>query len=117
MPVDDVIHFIAQGAVNIAEGITTIEPGSRIHRAMEDFCFYVANGGIPGQTSAKPIAVYTYKVELANKVRRGGRAVGNLWGVGMYANGCRAGWALEPQDSEDRARKIAAEMTANNGRR
>ncbi len=38
---EDVCHFIAQAAVNIFSGETTIEPGSKIHQAMEAFCVYV----------------------------------------------------------------------------
>jgi hypothetical protein len=41
---EDVLHFIAQGAVNIAEGHTTIEAGSRVHNAMNAFCEYVQKG-------------------------------------------------------------------------
>lgn len=37
----DVCHFIAQGAINIADGMTTIEAGSSIHRAMEAFCAHM----------------------------------------------------------------------------
>jgi hypothetical protein len=41
---EDVLHFIAQGSVNIAEGHTTIEAGSPVHKAMEAFCEYVMKG-------------------------------------------------------------------------
>jgi hypothetical protein len=41
---EDILHFIAQGAVNIAEGHTTIEAGSRVHIAMNAFCEYVQKG-------------------------------------------------------------------------
>ena len=41
---DEVCHWIAQGAVNIAEGHTTIETGSRVHNAMNAFCEYVQKG-------------------------------------------------------------------------
>ena len=37
---EDVVHYIAQGAVNISEGHTVIEPNSRVHRAMIAFCEY-----------------------------------------------------------------------------
>lgn len=37
---------IAQGVVNIAEGMTTIEQGSRIHRAMEQLCTAAHKGQI-----------------------------------------------------------------------
>jgi hypothetical protein len=39
----------------------------------------------------------TYKVELANKIGRKGAAVGNLFGVARYIDGCRNAWVLEPQ--------------------
>jgi hypothetical protein len=41
---EDVLHFIAQGSVNIAEGHTTIEAGSPVHKAMEALCEYVMKG-------------------------------------------------------------------------
>jgi transposase-like protein len=47
-----------------------------------------------------------YKVELANKIR-GGRAVGNLWGVSRWVGGRRNCWALQPQEDEQRARNLA----------
>lgn len=36
----NILHFIAQGVINVAEDHTTIEYGSKIHRAMEDLCEY-----------------------------------------------------------------------------
>lgn len=33
-----VLAGIAQGAINISEGLTTIEAGSRVHRSMEELC-------------------------------------------------------------------------------
>ena len=51
-----------------------------------------------------------YKLELANKIE-GGRAVGNLYGVGRYVNDCRCGWALPPQEDKQRALNFVA--TAN----
>lgn len=54
-----------------------------------------------------------YKIELANKIRNG-RAVGNLYGVGKYVNGCRQGYALEPQDSESKARDLVARIRNTN---
>jgi hypothetical protein len=38
---EEVCQGIAQCAINIAYGPTTIEPGSRSHRAMEVFCEYM----------------------------------------------------------------------------
>jgi hypothetical protein len=38
MPWNDVMHYIAQGVINIDEGLTTIEPGSNIHLAMAELC-------------------------------------------------------------------------------
>lgn len=35
---DDLLHWIAQSAVNVAEGLKVIEAGSPAHRAMEDLC-------------------------------------------------------------------------------
>jgi len=48
---EDVCHWIAQGAVNIAEGENTIEANSKIHRAMAAFCTYVAEGLKPRLTA------------------------------------------------------------------
>ena len=53
----------------------------------------------------------TYKVGLANKIVRG-RAVGNLWGVSRYIDGNRNCWVLEPQESEQKARQVCAELSA-----
>jgi hypothetical protein len=48
-------------------------------------------------------------VELANDIR-GGRAVGNLWGVARYlSDGRRTSYILRPQPSEKVARDFAAE--------
>lgn len=54
----------------------------------------------------------SFKVELANKIRDG-RAVGNLYGVARYINGCRNTWVLAPQDSEQAARAFCAAATAD----
>lgn len=40
----DMIHSIAQGVINITEGLTTIEAGSRVHRAMQAFCDLLSPG-------------------------------------------------------------------------
>jgi hypothetical protein len=40
---DDVIHFLAQAAINIDAGFTVIERGSRIHQALHTFCNFDAN--------------------------------------------------------------------------
>ena len=42
----EVMAAIAQGAINIVCGHTTIEPGSRVHRAMERLCSLVVNGKV-----------------------------------------------------------------------
>jgi hypothetical protein len=34
----EIMSGIAQGAINISEGLTTIEKDSRVHRAMLDLC-------------------------------------------------------------------------------
>lgn len=44
MSLADVKFFIAQGAINIDEGVTTIERQSKVHRAMHDLCWYLSNG-------------------------------------------------------------------------
>ena len=57
--------------------------------------------------------VKTYKVELANKIGRiNGRvcAVGNLWGVAEYRNGCRGGYVLAPQADESLARETCSRL-------
>ena len=46
MTFDEVIHYIAQGAINIDEGIITIEKGSRVHEAMGRLCEMLSNGEI-----------------------------------------------------------------------
>ncbi len=49
------------------------------------------------------------KVELANDIR-GGRNVGNLWGVARYTDdGRRGSYILQPQRSESVARAFAAQ--------
>ena len=52
----------------------------------------------------------TYKVALANKVING-RAVGNLWGVMRYIDGCQNCWVMAPQESEQAARAYCAELS------
>jgi hypothetical protein len=49
LPWTDVKHFIAQGAINIAEGLTTIAAGSKVHRAMESFCKLASEGLEPSR--------------------------------------------------------------------
>ena len=58
---EDVLHFIAQGAVNIAEGHNVIEVDSPVFKAMNAFCEYVQKGcvtfnphGTPGRCG-KPV--------------------------------------------------------------
>lgn len=41
MPLREALRLIAQGAVNISEGHTTIESGSPIHRAMYDLLDHI----------------------------------------------------------------------------
>lgn len=43
---EEVCHFIAQGAINIEYGHTTIEVNSPVHKAMLAFCEYVNQGRI-----------------------------------------------------------------------
>ena len=52
-----------------------------------------------------------YRVELDNLIR-GSRAVGNLYGVARFRNGCRAGYVLEPQGDRELAVRTAAELNA-----
>lgn len=53
-----------------------------------------------------------YRVELANKIR-GGRCIGNLYGVAKYKNGCRCGYVIDPADiSLASAREAAASLAA-----
>jgi hypothetical protein len=35
---DEVVTYLAQAAINIDEGITTIEQGSKVHIALHEFC-------------------------------------------------------------------------------
>lgn len=46
MTLDKMIHFIAQGAINVDTGLTTIEKGSNVHKAMHRFCEAWHNGEI-----------------------------------------------------------------------
>ena len=43
-PFEDIMAFVAQGVINISEGLTGIEPSSAIHRAMEELCYRVTEG-------------------------------------------------------------------------
>jgi hypothetical protein len=55
------------------------------------------------------------QVELANKIARG-QAVGNLWGAAFVdERGCRHGWLLEPQESEEAAREFVRRWDADKG--
>lgn len=38
---EEVCHFIAQGAINIDSGLTTIEKNSQVHKAMHAFCDFM----------------------------------------------------------------------------
>lgn len=50
-----------------------------------------------------------FRLELANKIQRG-RAVGNLYGVGIFRDGSRCTWALKPQEDEQVARDFVRSM-------
>lgn len=54
MSVDDCLHWIAQGAINVTEGLTEIQPGSKIHQAMEELCRHAQAGFLvnPGGSCA-----------------------------------------------------------------
>ena len=43
---DNIMHFIAQGAINISEGLTEVEADSPVHRAMSDLCRLVSEGKV-----------------------------------------------------------------------
>jgi hypothetical protein len=43
---EEVCHFIAQGAINIEYGHTTIEVNSPVHKAMLAFCEYANKGRV-----------------------------------------------------------------------
>ena len=55
MSFDEVMSWIAQGAVNIAEGHGTIEAGSPVHRAMLALCEYVNAGRVGLLTPARAV--------------------------------------------------------------
>lgn len=42
----DVMRLIAQGAINVTEGITTVEQDSPVHRAMKKLCEMVSKGEV-----------------------------------------------------------------------
>lgn len=44
MSIEDALHWIAQGAINIDEGTTKIEAGSRVHVAMHAICHLAQTG-------------------------------------------------------------------------
>lgn len=46
MDFDTVMHFIAQGAINVASGYNYIDAGSPVHRAMERLCELVNSGEV-----------------------------------------------------------------------
>lgn len=54
LPWDKVVHFIAQGAINITEGHTTIEQGSAVHRAMIQLCALINEGLVTAVVDGKP---------------------------------------------------------------
>jgi hypothetical protein len=43
-PFEEAMHYIAQGAINISEGLTTVEDGSPVHQAMKAMCEMVSQG-------------------------------------------------------------------------
>jgi len=62
---------------------------------------------------ANPSHTGTAKVELANDIR-GGRNVGNLWGVARYTvDGRRGSYLLQPQRSESVARAFASHWNSD----
>jgi len=43
---DNIMHRIAQGVLNIEEGLTTVDRNSQIHKAMSELCDLVAAGNV-----------------------------------------------------------------------
>jgi hypothetical protein len=68
-----------------------------------------AGPAVPAPMPVKAGTRITFKVELANKIEHG-RAVGNLWGVARYLDGCRNTWVLPPQGDESLAREACATL-------
>ncbi len=59
MTFEKIMHFIAQGVINVSEGLTTIDADSPIHRAMSGLCRVVSDGSLTiadlgGQLVEKP---------------------------------------------------------------
>lgn len=46
MEYEIIMHWIAQGAINITEGLTTIEADSPVHMAMQELCRLANEGKI-----------------------------------------------------------------------
>ena len=62
---DRIMHFIAQGVINITEGRTTIEASSAIHRAMEELCEAVHKGEV-GLTACPMLTILHEDGNVAN---------------------------------------------------
>lgn len=66
---DGVMHFIAQAAINITEGLTNIEEGSPIHHAMIKLC-QLANDGRVGVRASDVVPVTFDEVIMAVSAMR-----------------------------------------------
>lgn len=59
---NEMMAAIAQGVVNIAEGMTRIEKGSRIYNAMEQLCAAVVRGEIVPRPKRPEVKVESYVI-------------------------------------------------------
>ncbi len=56
----EVCHWLAQAAVNIAEGKhNAFEPNSKVHRALNAFCEYVTRGQVTFKPTRRKLDVKT----------------------------------------------------------
>ncbi len=83
----DVKFFIAQCAINIAEGITEVQPNSAAHKAMVAFCDYANEGLDPAHTPRKPCKVCKEWIGIENGhfVDHGNVVTGECSGSGKAA--------------------------------
>ncbi len=69
---DAVMAGIAQGVINIAEGHTTIEKGSRVHECMAELCELVTSGAV-GVIEPRPPLISGGTKWVGGKPVRSGR--------------------------------------------
>ena len=55
MTFDEAIHWIAQGAINIDEGLERVEKDSYVHKAMHRLCDLVAKGRVKEVAELCPV--------------------------------------------------------------